>query len=62
MVVLGGLGSIPGVILGALMIEILPELLRGFQDYRMLFFGAAMVGMMIFRPQGLLGNARNESA
>jgi len=62
MVVLGGLGSIPGVILGALMIEILPELLRGFQDYRMLFFGAAMVGMMIFRPQGLLGSARNESA
>jgi branched-chain amino acid transport system permease protein len=62
MVVLGGLGSIPGVILGALMIEILPEILRGFQDYRMLFFGAAMVGMMLFRPQGLLGSARNESA
>lgn len=62
MVVLGGLGSIPGVILGALMIVILPELLRGFQDYRMLFFGAAMVGMMIFRPQGLLGGVRDESA
>jgi branched-chain amino acid transport system permease protein len=62
MVVLGGLGSIPGVILGALMIEILPELLRGFQEYRMLFFGAVLVGTMIFRPQGLLGSARNESA
>jgi branched-chain amino acid transport system permease protein len=62
MVVLGGLGSIPGVILGALMIQLLPELLRGFQEYRMLFFGAVMVGMMIFRPQGLLGRASNESA
>ena len=62
MVVLGGLGSIPGVILGALIIVILPELLRGFQDYRMLFFGAALVGMMLFRPQGLLGGTRDESA
>jgi branched-chain amino acid transport system permease protein len=62
MVVLGGLGSIPGVILGALIIVILPELLRGFQGYRMLFFGAALVGMMIFRPQGLLGGVRDESA
>jgi len=62
MVVLGGLGSIPGVILGALTLVILPELLRGFQDYRMLFFGAALVGMMLFRPQGLLGGIRDESA
>ena len=53
MVVLGGLGSIPGVILGALVIILLPELLRDFQDYRMLAFGAALVGVMIFRPQGL---------
>ncbi|MEW6323766.1 MAG: branched-chain amino acid ABC transporter permease [Nitrospirota bacterium] len=57
MVVLGGLGSIPGVILGASVIVLLPELLREFQDYRMLVFGAALIGVMIFRPQGLLGGA-----
>jgi branched-chain amino acid transport system permease protein len=55
MVVLGGMGSIPGIILGALLLIALPEVFRDFQDYRMLAFGAALVLMMIFRPQGLLG-------
>ena len=58
MVVLGGMGSIPGVILGALIVVILPEALREFSGYRMLVFGAALVLMMIFRPQGLIGNPR----
>jgi len=58
MVVLGGMGSIPGVILGALIVVILPEVLREFASYRMLVFGAALVSMMIFRPQGLIGNPR----
>ncbi len=58
MVVLGGMGSIPGVILGAALLIILPEIFRGFQDYRMLAFGGAMVLMMVFRPQGLIGNPR----
>jgi len=58
MVVLGGMGSIPGVVLGALIVVILPEALRGFAGYRMLIFGAALVLMMIFRPQGLIGNPR----
>jgi len=58
MVVLGGMGSIPGVVLGALIIVILPEVLREFAGYRMLVFGAALVLMMIFRPQGLIGNPR----
>jgi branched-chain amino acid transport system permease protein len=58
MVVLGGMGSIPGIILGALLLITLPEILRDFQDYRMLAFGTALVLMMIFRPQGLLGGAR----
>lgn len=53
-VILGGAGSIPGVLLGAFLITGLPELFRDLQSYRMLFFGAAMVIMMIFRPQGLL--------
>ncbi len=60
MVVLGGMGSIPGVILGALIVVILPELLREFAGYRMLVFGAALVLMMIFRPQGLIGNPRRK--
>ena len=55
MVVLGGMGSIPGIILGALLLIALPEIFRDFQDYRMLAFGAALVLMMVFRPQGLLG-------
>jgi branched-chain amino acid transport system permease protein len=58
MVVLGGMGSIPGIVLGALLLIILPEVFRDFQDYRMLAFGGALVLMMIFRPQGLLGTVR----
>lgn len=55
MVVLGGMGSIPGIILGAFLLIALPEVFREFQDYRMLAFGVALVLMMIFRPQGILG-------
>src|SRR5579884_3577458 len=51
MVVLGGMGSL----LGAFLLTVLPELLRGLANYRMLIFGAALVIMMVFRPQGLLG-------
>ncbi len=54
MVVLGGMGSLPGVILGALVLIALPEAFRDIQEYRMLAFGAAMTTMMIFRPEGLL--------
>jgi branched-chain amino acid transport system permease protein len=56
MVVLGGLGNIWGAALGALVLGILPELLRGFSSYRMLIFGVIMILMMIFRPQGILGS------
>lgn len=55
MVVLGGMGSLPGAILGAFLLTVLPELLRGLANYRMLLFGAALVAMMLFRPQGLWG-------
>jgi branched-chain amino acid transport system permease protein len=60
MVVLGGLGSIPGVILGAVILMILPEMLRGFSNYRMLLFGLAMILMMAFRPEGIIGNIRRK--
>jgi branched-chain amino acid transport system permease protein len=57
-VVLGGLGSVVGVIIGALILILLPEYLRAFSDYRMLLFGAIMVIMMVFRPQGIIANIR----
>lgn len=57
-VVLGGMGSILGVIIGALLLILLPEYLRAFSDYRMLIFGAIMVIMMVFRPQGIIANMR----
>ncbi|GKT10409.1 branched-chain amino acid ABC transporter permease [Desulforhabdus sp. TSK] len=53
-VILGGSGSIFGVLLGAALIVGLPELFREFASARMLVFGAAMVAMMIFRTQGIL--------
>lgn len=55
MIVLGGLGSIRGALLGAFILSLLPEFLRGFNVYRMLLFGIAMILMMLFRPQGILG-------
>jgi len=59
-VVLGGMGSILGVILGAFILILMPEYLRAFSEYRMLAFGAAMVLMMIFRPQGIITNIRQK--
>ena len=53
-VILGGSGNQKGVLLGAFLVVGLPELFRGMQDSRLLFFGAALILMMIFRPQGLL--------
>ncbi|WP_285906555.1 ABC transporter permease subunit [Pseudodesulfovibrio pelocollis] len=53
MVVLGGMGSIPGVILGVLVLVALPELFRDFELYRMLVFGGVMCTMMLVRPAGL---------
>ena len=57
-VVLGGMGSQLGVVLAALVLVILPELGREFAQFRMLIFGAAMVGIMVWRPRGLM--ARRE--
>ena len=54
MVVLGGMGSIPGIILGVGALIILPEVFREFELYRMLAVGAAMVFMMVFKPAGLI--------
>ncbi len=58
LVILGGMGSIPGVIVGALVLVGLPGLLREFEEYRFLAYGAAVVAIMVLRPQGLVPNVR----
>ncbi|HEY5975022.1 MAG TPA: branched-chain amino acid ABC transporter permease [Geobacteraceae bacterium] len=55
MVVLGGLGSIPGAVIGASVLSAAPELLRFMSQYRMLVYGVLLVFLMVFRPNGLLG-------
>jgi len=52
-VLIGGMGSIPGVLIGAAAISLFPEFFRTFAQYRMLIFGTAMVAMMVFRPGGI---------
>jgi branched-chain amino acid transport system permease protein len=53
LIIVGGMGSLPGVIVGALFIMGLPELLREFAEYRMLMYGALLIVMMLSRPEGL---------
>jgi branched-chain amino acid transport system permease protein len=57
-IILGGTGSIRGVIVGALVLIGLPELLREFDQYRLLIYGVVLVAMMLLKPEGLLPNAR----
>ncbi len=56
LIILGGMGSITGVIVGAFMLVGLPGLLREFAEYQLLIFGAVLVAMMLFRPEGLVPN------
>ena len=55
MVVLGGMGSITGSIVAAIVLTLLPELLRGFSEYRMLIYSVILICVMLFKPSGLLG-------
>ncbi len=55
MVVLGGMGSVSGSVLAAVILTILPEVLRPVKDYRMVIYSLLLIGLMITRPQGLLG-------
>jgi branched-chain amino acid transport system permease protein len=57
-IILGGMGSIRGVVVGAAVLVGLPEVLREFGEYRLLFYGAILVALMILRPEGLLPNVR----
>jgi branched-chain amino acid transport system permease protein len=53
LIIVGGMGSIPGVIVGSIALVGLPELLREFSEYRLLVYGAALVAMMLLKPEGL---------
>lgn len=59
-IILGGIGSIPGVVVGAFVLVGVPELLREFGEFRLLLYGAILVGIMILRPEGLIPNKRRE--
>ena len=60
LIILGGMGNIPGVILGALVLVGLPEFLREFAEYRLLIYGAVLVAMMLLRPEGLLPSRQRQ--
>ena len=53
LIIVGGMGSLPGVMVGALVLVGLPELLREFAEYRLLLYGALLIAMMVTRPEGL---------
>ena len=57
MVVLGGMGHLSGVVLGAVVVTALPEALRGFQNYQDLVFGILLLAVLIYKPSGLYGLA-----
>jgi branched-chain amino acid transport system permease protein len=59
-IVLGGMGTIAGVLIGAVILKLLPEKLRFFADYRLLLFGLLLVLMMRFRPEGLIASRRRQ--
>ena len=59
-VVLGGMGTVGGVLIGATILKLLPEKLRFFSDYRLLLFGALLVVMMRFRPEGIVADERRQ--
>jgi len=58
MVVLGGMGSLTGSVAGAVILSVLPEALRRFDAYQDLAYGALLVGLLIWRPEGLLGRGK----
>ena len=59
-IVLGGMGTVVGVLIGAVILKLLPEKLRFFADYRLMLFGLLLVLMMRFRPEGLIASRRRQ--
>lgn len=60
LIIVGGLGSIPGVVVGAFALVGIPELLREFAEFRLLFYGIALIAMMLVRPEGLWPSEANK--
>jgi branched-chain amino acid transport system permease protein len=60
LVIVGGMGSIPGVIAGAFVLKGLPEILRELENYRVMVFGALLVVMMLIRPEGIIPSSRRK--
>ena len=56
MVVLGGLGSLTGSVVGAILLTFISAALADFPEWRMIIYSLAMIILMLYRPQGLLGN------
>ena len=56
MVIFGGLGNVVGSFIGAIVLTVLPELLRSLAQYRQLIYGVLLVVLMMVKPQGLLGD------
>jgi branched-chain amino acid transport system permease protein len=61
LIILGGMGNVWGVLVGSLVLVGLPELLREFEEYRLLLYGAILVALMILKPEGLLPSARRRA-
>ncbi|HET9873828.1 MAG TPA: branched-chain amino acid ABC transporter permease [Propionibacteriaceae bacterium] len=59
-IVLGGMGTVLGVLIGATLLKLMPEKLRFVNEYRLLIFGLLLVLMMRFRPEGLVANRRRQ--
>jgi len=57
-IIIGGMGTIPGVIMGAVVLVGIPEVLRSIQEWRLVIYGALLVAMMVLRPEGLLPERR----
>lgn len=57
-IILGGMGSIPGVVVGALVLVGIPGFLTEFETYQLLIYGAVLIGIMLYRPEGLIPNVR----
>ncbi|MCF6277668.1 MAG: hypothetical protein L3J16_02835 [Anaerolineales bacterium] len=58
LIIVGGLGSIPGVVVGAIILVGLPEMLREFAEYRLLMYGILLIVMMLVKPEGFMPEAR----
>jgi branched-chain amino acid transport system permease protein len=60
LIIIGGMGSIPGVIIGSFALIALPDILREFRDYRLLLYGLLLVVMMVVRPEGFIPSRRRQ--